>query len=232
MNEVVSLNSVTAAYPGKSILSDISFTLQKGEFVYLVGSTGSGKSTLLKLLYGDMNPVKGDIKVGSYDLSSLQRKQIPFLRRQLGIVFQDFQLLPDRSISENIRFVMRATGWKDASKIKQKIGDLLMEVGLSSRADAFPHQLSGGEQQRIAIARALVNDPWVLLADEPTGNLDPVASRTFMEILFRIHLGGTAILMATHDYQLIQEYPARTLELTDGKLKDHPIGMFHPQKFY
>ncbi len=232
MNEVVSLNSVTAAYPGKSILSDISFTLQKGEFVYLVGSTGSGKSTLLKLLYGDMNPVKGDIKVGSYDLSSLQRKQIPFLRRQLGIVFQDFQLLPDRSISENIRFVMRATGWKDASKIKQKIGDLLMEVGLSSRADAFPHQLSGGEQQRIAIARALVNDPWVLLADEPTGNLDPVASRTFMEILFRIHLGGTAILMATHDYQLIQEYPARTLELTEGKLKDHPIGMFHPQKFY
>ncbi|NBV13056.1 MAG: ATP-binding cassette domain-containing protein [Sphingobacteriia bacterium] len=232
MNEVVSLNSVTAAYPGKSILSDISFTLQKGEFVYLVGSTGSGKSTLLKLLYGDMNPIKGDIKVGSYDLSSLQRKQIPFLRRQLGIVFQDFQLLPDRSISENIRFVMRATGWKDASKIKQKIGDLLMEVGLSSRADAFPHQLSGGEQQRIAIARALVNDPWVLLADEPTGNLDPVASRTFMEILFRIHLGGTAILMATHDYQLIQEYPARTLELTDGKLKDHPIGMFHPQKFY
>jgi cell division transport system ATP-binding protein len=232
MNEVVSLNSVTAAYPGKSILSDISFTLQKGEFVYLVGSTGSGKSTLLKLLYGDMNPIKGDIKVGSYDLSSLQRKQIPFLRRQLGIVFQDFQLLPDRSISENIRFVMRATGWKDASKIKQKIGDLLMEVGLSSRADAFPHQLSGGEQQRIAIARALVNDPWVLLADEPTGNLDPVASRTFMEILFRIHLGGTAILMATHDYQLIQEYPARTLELTEGKLKDHPIGMFHPQKFY
>jgi cell division transport system ATP-binding protein len=232
MNEVVSLNSVTAAYLGKSILSDISFTLQKGEFVYLVGSTGSGKSTLLKLLYGDMNPVKGDIKVGSYDLSSLQRKQIPFLRRQLGIVFQDFQLLPDRSISENIRFVMRATGWKDASKIKQKIGDLLMEVGLSSRADAFPHQLSGGEQQRIAIARALVNDPWVLLADEPTGNLDPVASRTFMEILFRIHLGGTAILMATHDYQLIQEYPARTLELTEGKLKDHPIGMFHPQKFY
>ena len=232
MNEVVSLNSVTAAYPGKSILSDISFTLQKGEFVYLVGSTGSGKSTLLKLLYGDMNPIKGDIKVGSYDLSSLQRKQIPFLRRQLGIVFQDFQLLPDRSISENIRFVMRATGWKDASKIKQKIGDLLIEVGLSSRADAFPHQLSGGEQQRIAIARALVNDPWVLLADEPTGNLDPVASRTFMEILFRIHLGGTAILMATHDYQLIQEYPARTLELTDGKLKDHPIGMFHPQKFY
>ena len=156
MNEVVSLNSVTAAYPGKSILSDISFTLQKGEFVYLVGSTGSGKSTLLKLLYGDMNPIKGDIKVGSYDLSSLQRKQIPFLRRQLGIVFQDFQLLPDRSISENIRFVMRATGWKDASKIKQKIGDLLMEVGLSSRADAFPHQLSGGEQQRIAIARALI----------------------------------------------------------------------------
>lgn len=232
MNEVVSLNSVTAAYLGKSILSDISFTLQKGEFVYLVGSTGSGKSTLLKLLYGDMNPVKGDIKVGSYDLSSLQRKQIPFLRRQLGIVFQDFQLLPDRSISENVRFVMRATGWKDASKIKQKIGDLLMEVGLSSRADAFPHQLSGGEQQRIAIARALVNDPWVLLADEPTGNLDPVASRTFMEILFRIHLGGTAILMATHDYQLIQEYPARTLELTEGKLKDHPIGMFHPQKFY
>jgi cell division transport system ATP-binding protein len=232
MNEVVSLNSVTAAYPGKSILSDISFTLQKGEFVYLVGSTGSGKSTLLKLLYGDMNPIKGDIKVGSYDLSSLQRKQIPFLRRQLGIVFQDFQLLPDRSISENIRFVMRATGWKDASKIKQKIGDLLIEVGLSSRADAFPHQLSGGEQQRIAIARALVNDPWVLLADEPTGNLDPVASRTFMEILFRIHLGGTAILMATHDYQLIQEYPARTLELTNGKLKDHPIGMFHPQKFY
>lgn len=225
-SEIIQFQDVVAGYGERTILEKLNYSIHKGEFVYLVGSTGSGKSTLLKLLYADMQPTSGRVTVGKYNNGKLSRKEVPFLRRQLGIVFQDYQLLPDRSVTDNIVFVMKATGWKDSQAIKNRASDLLMQVGLSGRANALPHQLSGGEQQRVAIARALVNDPLLLLADEPTGNLDPAATRAIMDILFRINLGGTAILMATHDHNLIKEYPARTLELHEGQLIDHPIGMF------
>ncbi len=225
-NTIIHFDKVDAGYGTHSILEQVSFTLQPGEFVYLVGSTGSGKSSLLKLLYADMSATSGSITVGKFQTSPLPKKEIPYLRRQLGIIFQDFQLLPDRSVTENILFVMQATGWKDTQKMKTRASELLMQVGLSGRASALPHQLSGGEQQRVAIARALVNDPILLLADEPTGNLDPEATRAIMEILMRINLNGTAVLMATHNHHLIGEYPARTLELHSGKITDHPIGMF------
>jgi len=226
-NAIIQFHEVSAAYSGRNILQNLSFSIQKSEFVYLVGSTGSGKSTLLKLLYADMMPDSGKVLVGKYNNREISRKEIPFLRRQLGIIFQDFQLLPDRSVTDNIIFVMKATGWKDSQKMKNRASELLMQVGLSARASALPHQLSGGEQQRISIARALVNEPILLLADEPTGNLDPLATKAIMEILLRINLGGTAVLMATHDHHLIAEYPARTLEIQEGCLIDHPIGMFH-----
>lgn len=224
--EIIQFDRVDAGYGTTSILEQVSFVVRPGEFVYLVGPTGSGKSSLLKLLYADMQARSGSISVGKYDTATISRSQIPFLRRQLGIIFQDFQLLPDRSVTENILFVMRATGWKDTQKMKTRSSELLMQVGLSGRAAALPHQLSGGEQQRVAIARALVNDPILLLADEPTGNLDPEATRAIMEILIRINLSGTAVLMATHNHHLIGEYPARTLELMAGRITDHPIGMF------
>lgn len=224
--EIISFDRVDAGYGNISILEQVSFTLHPGEFVYLVGPTGSGKSSLLKLLYADMQAKSGTITVGKYTTTTIPRKEIPFLRRQLGIIFQDFQLLPDRSVTENILFVMRATGWKDTQVMKTRASELLMQVGLSGRSAALPHQLSGGEQQRVAIARALVNDPILLLADEPTGNLDPEATRAIMEILMRINMSGTAVLMASHNHHLISEYPARTLELNASKITDHPIGMF------
>ncbi|HEX2900469.1 MAG TPA: ATP-binding cassette domain-containing protein, partial [Bacteroidia bacterium] len=193
------------------------------EFVYMIGKTGAGKSSILKMIYADLLPAAGSLTVGEYDIAKLKNRDIPYLRRKIGIVFQDFQLLPDRDIYENIRFAMRATGWTDKTKINNRISELLAKVGLSGKLHSRPHQLSGGEQQRVSIARALINDPLLLLADEPTGNLDPEATDMIMEILFRINLAGTSVIMATHEHDLIRRYPARTLECRDGSVFDHKM---------
>ena len=200
----------------KLILGDISFSIHKGEFVYLIGRTGSGKSSLLKTLYGDLWLQNGKGIVSGFPLEKLKSKEIPFLRRKIGIIFQDFQLFFDRSVEENLLFVLKATGWKDQTKMKNRIADVLMQVGMGTAQKKMPHQLSGGEQQRIVIARALLNEPQILFADEPTGNLDPAVSDQIMQVFQVINNAGTAILMATHNYDLLKKYPARTLKVTDG----------------
>jgi cell division transport system ATP-binding protein len=215
MQPIVTFKGVSATYQDRNILDNISFEVRMGEFVYLVGRTGSGKSTILKMIYADTKPLAGFIKVSNINLGEIRSGEIPFLRRKMGIVFQDFQLLSDRSVYENIFFALRATGWRDTRKIKQRISDVLVQVGMSGRADVFPHQLSGGEQQRVAIARALINDPIVLLADEPTGNLDPEAGDQVIEILQKINLSGTAVIMATHEYGLIERFPSRLIQVAE-----------------
>ena len=200
------------------ILKNLDFEINKGEFFYLIGKTGSGKSSLLKILYGDLPLIDGFGEVVEYDLPSLKEKQIPFLRRKIGIVFQDFKLLNDRSINDNLLFVLKATGWKDKDKMHSKINEVLTKVGLQDKGYKMPFQLSGGEQQRIAIARALLNDPELIIADEPTGNLDPKTSMEVMELLNQIHKSGKTILMATHDYSLILKYPQRTFKVENGEV--------------
>lgn len=218
---VVQFDNISAGYSTRTILNHINIGISKGEFVYLVGRTGSGKSTLLKMIYADVKPLSGELRVGPFNLESIHRDEIPFLRRRLGIVFQDFQLLPDRNVYDNIHFALKATGWKDSNKIKKRITELLVKVGMSGKAQAFPHQLSGGEQQRVTIARSLINDPIILIADEPTGNLDPEASSQILEIIKKVNIGGTAILMATHEYEIIRKYPARVLEITTDGIINH-----------
>jgi len=203
-----------------TILTELNFTIAKGEFVFLIGRTGSGKSSLLKTLYADLPLIMGEGEVAGYSLKGIKSKQVPFLRRKLGIVFQDFQLFPDRTVAENLYFVMRATGWKDKTKMKSRMIEVLMGVGLGGAATKFPHQLSGGEQQRVVIARALLNEPSILLADEPTGNLDPEVSDGIFRLFQEINKRGTAILMATHNYDLLKKYPYRILKCENGKLLD------------
>ncbi|RMG24910.1 MAG: ATP-binding cassette domain-containing protein [Bacteroidetes bacterium] len=217
----ITFAQVSAGYGYRKILDKISFEIRMGEFVYLVGRTGIGKSTILKMIYADHLPQEGEIVVGDFSVHNISREKIPFLRRKLGIVFQDFQLLPDRSVYDNIQFALKATGWKDNARIKQRITELLVRVGMSGKMQAHPHQLSGGEQQRVAIARALINDPMVLIADEPTGNLDPQASDHIMDILKKINLSGTAVLMATHEYAIIRKYPSRVIEVIPGGIVAH-----------
>lgn len=201
------------------VLSEVSLDVQKGEFVYLIGKTGSGKSSFMKTLYGDLPLKKGTGSIVGFDLKKLREKEIPFLRRKIGIVFQDFKLLPDRNINNNLYFVLRATGWKDKAKMQQKIEDVLAKVGMKTKGFKFPHELSGGEQQRVAIARALLNDPELILADEPTGNLDPPqTSVEVMKVLQEIHKAGRSILMATHDYALILKYPSKTLKCDGNRI--------------
>lgn len=209
-------------YQGKSlILNQLNLEINKGEFIFLIGKTGSGKSSLLKALYGDLGLNQGEGRVLDYSLQSLATSEIPFLRRKLGIVFQDFQLLIDRNVSENLRFVMRATGWKDEKKIKQRIDEVLAQVGLGTKDFKMPHELSGGEQQRVVIARALLNNPKLILADEPTGNLDPDTSDDIMRLLIKINKeSNTAILMATHNYHIIEKYPARMWRCTANTIKE------------
>lgn len=209
-----------------TILNDISFEIEKGEFVYLIGRTGSGKTSLLKTLYGDLPLRLGDIQVAGYDIRTLKPSKVPFLRRKLGIIFQDFQLFMDRSVAENLIFVMKATGWKDNAKIKQRLSDVLMQVGLGSVASKMPHQLSGGEQQRIVIARALINEPVILIADEPTGNLDPDVSEGIFKLFLEINKQGTAILLSTHNHQLIKSFPSRVLKCDKGRLLDSKVDSF------
>lgn len=217
---IVQIKDATIFQEDKTVLNNISLNIEKGEFVYLVGRTGSGKSSLLKTLYSDLPLRMGQIKICGFEIEKIKRKEIPMLRRKLGIVFQDFQLLPDRTVAENIYFVMKATGWKDKSKMKARMTELLMKVGLGSVATKMPHQLSGGEQQRVVIARALINEPILLIADEPTGNLDPEVSDGIFKTFEEINKSGTAILMATHDFKLIENYPKRTLTCENMAIAD------------
>lgn len=217
---VLMLRDVAVYQDNNTILSNVNFDIEKGEFVYLVGRTGSGKSSLLKTLYGDLPLLTGIASVGEFKLNKLPRKQVPFLRRKIGIIFQDFQLLFDRTVADNLTFVLKATGWKDKGKIKQRISEVLMRVGLDAAANKMPHQLSGGEQQRIVVARALLNEPVILLADEPTGNLDPIVADGIMKLFLEINNSGTAILMATHNYEIIQRYPKRVLKCEHVKVLD------------
>lgn len=217
---VVSVKNACVFQEHNTILNDISFEIEKGEFVYLIGRTGSGKTSLLKTLYGDLPLRLGDINVSGYDIRTIRSSQVPYLRRKLGIIFQDFQLFMDRSVAENLTFVMKATGWKDNAKMKQRLSDVLMQVGLGSVASKMPHQLSGGEQQRIVIARSLINEPTLIIADEPTGNLDPEVSEGIFKLFLDINKQGTAILLSTHNHQLINSFPARVLKCEKGKLLD------------
>lgn len=203
-----------------AILQDVTFTIEKSEFVFLIGRTGSGKSSLLKTLYADLPLKMGEGEVAGYNLTNIKTKEIPFLRRKLGVVFQDFQLFTDRTVAENLYFVMRATGWKEKSKMKTRMVEVLLRVGLGNAATKMPHQLSGGEQQRVVIARSLLNEPSILLADEPTGNLDPEVADGIFNLFQEISKQGTAILMATHNYELLKRYPFRVLKCEKGKLLD------------
>ncbi len=200
------------------VLSNVDLEIQSGQFLYLIGATGSGKSSLLKTLYGDLPLQSGEGESMGFDLKKLKDNQIPFLRRKMGIVFQDFQLLTDRSVNENLLFVLRATGWKEKRQREIRAKEVLEKVGMGTKGFKMPYQLSGGEQQRIAIARALLNDPDLILADEPTGNLDPGTSEEIMILLRQISDSGRAILMATHDYSLILKFPSPTLKCEDGKV--------------
>jgi len=215
-NSVIKLQNVDVFQQNHLVLSNVNLEINKGEFVFLIGQTGSGKSSLLKLIYGDLHITKGTGHVGEFNLYKLSDYNIPYLRRKLGIVFQDFQLLTDRTVEENLAFVMRATGWTNKDLISERIYDVLDKVGLRSKLKKMPHEISGGEQQRIVIARALVNKPEIILADEPTGNLDPDTSEEIVLLLRKISQSGTAVLMATHDYHMIRTFPARTIKCENG----------------
>ncbi|MCU0384076.1 MAG: ATP-binding cassette domain-containing protein [Cyclobacteriaceae bacterium] len=217
---VVRLKDVAIFQDQHTVLSQLNIEIEKGDFVFLVGKTGSGKSSLLKTLYADLTLRLGDISVSGFSIRNIKQKEIPFLRRKLGIIFQDFQLFNDRTVADNLLFVLKATGWKDNVKIKHRITEVLLQVGLGSVEKKYPHQLSGGEQQRVVIARALLNEPVLLIADEPTGNLDPEVSDGIIKLFHQINKSGTTIIMATHDYRLIRKYPARILKCEAGKILD------------
>lgn len=217
-NHVLYLNDASIFQGDNLVLADVTVSIEKGEFVYLIGKTGTGKSSFMKTLYGDLPLQKGQGQIVGYDLATLKEKDIPFLRRKLGVVFQDFKLLNDRTVHNNLYFVLTATGWKDKREMENKISEVLAKVDMKTKAFKYPYQLSGGEQQRIAIARALLNDPELILADEPTGNLDPQTSVEVMEVLREINKNGNTILMATHDYALLLKYPSKTLKCEDNQI--------------
>ena len=219
-NNIISLEGVDIRQLNHQVFSNITLKIENGEFLYLIGETGSGKSSLLKALYGELKVDAGNITVADIDLTKIKQKEIPTLRRKLGIVFQDFQLLTDRNVFDNLEFVLKATGWKNKAEIKARIDEVLDSVHLSGVTDKMPYELSGGEQQRAAIARALLNHPELILADEPTGNLDPEKSEKIIELLKEINAKGTTILIATHDYSIIKKYSARTIKCAENKVID------------
>lgn len=219
-NNIISLEGVDIRQMNHQVFSNITLKIKNGEFLYLIGETGSGKSSLLKVLYGELKVDAGNITVADIDLTKIKQKEIPTLRRKLGIVFQDFQLLTDRNVFDNLEFVLKATGWKNKAEIKARIDEVLDSVHLSGVKDKMPYELSGGEQQRAAIARALLNHPELILADEPTGNLDPEKSEKIIELLKEINAKGTTILIATHDYSIIKKYSARTIKCAENKVID------------
>ena len=220
---VLSMTQATIFQGETPVLQEVNFSIEQHEFVFLIGRTGSGKSSLLKTLYADLPLQAGLAEVVGYSLSQIKNKEVPFLRRKIGIIFQDFQLFTDRSVFDNLAFVLKATGWKDPILIKNRIGDVLLQVGLTEALTKMPHQLSGGEQQRVVIARALLNNPSILLADEPTGNLDPDVADGIFKLFQDINKKGTAILMATHNHDLLRKYPYRVLKCEKGKLLDSTV---------
>lgn len=220
---IVSVSNAHIFQDHTTVLSDISFDVEKGEFIYLIGRTGSGKSSILKTLYADLSLRLGDIKVVGYNIRGIKSSDIPYLRRKVGIIFQDFELFYDRTVAENLFFVMKATGWKDNAKMKSRLAEVLMRVGLGAISSKMPHQLSGGEQQRVVIARALINEPQILFADEPTGNLDPQVAEGIMKLFLEINKSGTAVIMATHNHHFIKQFPARVIKCESGKIKDSKI---------
>ena len=215
---ILFLRNVSIYQENNAVISNINLEVQHGEFIYIIGKTGSGKSSFMKTLYADLPLLEGQASIVDYDLAALPEDKIPYLRRKIGIVFQDFQLLPDRSVKENMLFVLKATGWSALAEMENKIEEVLHKVDLKSIANKMPHQLSGGEQQRVAIARALLNDPELILADEPTGNLDPQTSVEIMEVLRKINANGKTVIMATHDYALLLKFPSKTLKCEGGKI--------------
>ena len=219
-SKIVEYENVSIFQNGKLILTDISLKVNKGEFVFLIGRTGSGKSSLIRTLYGDLKLNKGKGRIVSFSLNKLKNKEIPYLRRKIGVVFQDFKLLTDRDIYKNLEFVLKATGWKEKKKIKLRINEVLDLVGMKNVLNKFSFELSGGEQQRIAIARALLNNPEIIIADEPTGNLDPQTSQEIMELFKKLNKNGMTILMATHDYNMILKFPAKILRCEDGQIHE------------
>ena len=217
-NPILQLKDAFISQGDNLVLSNVNVEINKGEFVYLIGKTGSGKSSFMKILYGDLVLTEGEGHIVGHNLKNLKDKDIPFLRRKLGIVFQDFKLLIDRTINDNLLFVLKATGWKDKSAMNARVEEVLNKVGMKTKGFKYPHELSGGEQQRIAIARALLNNPELILADEPTGNLDPQTSIEVMEVLQDINKNGNTILMATHDYALLLRYPSKTLKCDENQV--------------
>lgn len=220
LDTIIEFANASLYQEGQLILSEVNFTVEKGEFVYLIGKVGSGKTSVIKTITAEIELKEGEVRVSEFDLRKVKRKQIPYLRRKIGTVFQDFQLLTDRSVHDNLLFVLRATGWKNKAEIEQRIKDVLEKVGLQNKEHKMPHQLSGGEQQRVVIARALLNDPEIILADEPTGNLDPETSEEIMRLLHDIPATGRAVIMATHNYALLKKYPARTLKCERGSVSE------------
>ncbi|WP_395074765.1 cell division ATP-binding protein FtsE [Flavobacterium sp.] len=215
---ILSLENVNIYQEGNAILSNVNLNVKHGEFLYIIGKTGSGKSSFMKTLYGDLALTEGKGNIVGYDLNGLVDKDIPYLRRKIGIVFQDFKLLPDRTVSNNMLFVLKATGWVEDEEMQDKINEVLDKVGMKNLANKMPHQLSGGEQQCVAIARALLNDPELILADEPTGNLDPQTSVEVLDVLKKINTNGKTVIMATHDYALLMKFPSKTLKCEDGTI--------------
>ena len=217
-SEIIVFNEVSLKISETNIIENLNFSISSGDFTYLIGKTGSGKSSIIRSIYCDIPIQSGNCVIDGIEIDKIKKNQIPFLRRKIGIIFQDFKLLSDRSVHKNLEFVLKATEWKDKSKIDERINEVLNQVGMIDIKDRFPHQLSGGEQQRVSIARAILNKPDLILADEPTGNLDPATSKEIMNLLIDINNQGSTVLMDTHDYDMISNFPKKTLRLEDGKL--------------